>query len=423
MAKDPAERYASTGDLVRETNESFSRRIGAAVNPPGPIEKPLDTGVRGTEAGASTREARPPETEPGHTVRADAAGETVPGRTERESSGPPRVRRGRADGGRPCRAAAGGSAPARRAGGLVLITSAGAVLLVVVAVGFLVGRSSSGPEESTPSADNTATAGALELSFPDTWQRASDPPAVPGLKLRDPIALSERGRPRRDALTAGTTDATGPALLPQELLRRLAGPPKRDDAVKLGALDAYRYEGLRPTGFNGRLTLYVAPTTEGVATVACASTAGDAAAFLPDCETVAGGLKLVLGKAFALGADQSYLAKLDKAIGHLNADRKRNAAKLRKAKTQADQANAARSLAKDYRRARRSFTAARPSARRCSTRVSRCARRSRELQLAYSRLAARARDGSQAEYNAARDDVSAGEAALKRALAQVDKAS
>ena len=137
---------------------------------------------------------------------------------------------------------------------------------------------------------------------------------------------------------------------------------------------------------------------------------------------MAGGLKLVRGKAFALGADLSYLATLDKAIGRLNADRKRHAAKLREATKQADQASAARSLATGYRRARRSLRGliVSPAVLDASESVRAALARTA---LAYSRLAARARDGSRAEYNAARDDVSAGEAALKRALAQVRRAS
>ena len=118
------------------------------------------------------------------------------------------------------------------------------------------------------------------------------------------------------------TGATGPALLPKAFLAGLGDTPPRDDAVKLGKLEAYRYQGLRPEGYKGGLTLYVAPTTEGVATVACASTASEAADFLPACEQVAGGLALTEGQAFPLGPDEKYLATLDKTINTLNASRK-----------------------------------------------------------------------------------------------------
>ncbi len=374
MAKDPAARYASASELLHATNERFDRSARPASTPPGPEPAQL------TAAAATVQAAEPSE------ARVEAV------------------------------------EAARPSGRRVGIGAVAAVLLAVVALGFVVGHSSGGSERPSPAADRVAAAGPLRLGFPDSWRRAPDPPAVPGVKLMDPIALSQRGRPGGEGLTAGTTDATGPALLSPELVDRLGHLPARNDAVKLGNLDAYRYEGLRLAGFNGRVTLYVAPTTEGVATVACASTAGDALAFLPKCESVAGGLKLIRGRAFALGADPHYLARLDRAMAQLNTDRRRDAPRLRTAKKRGDQANVARSLAMDYRRAQRSLggTAVSPAVRDASESVRAALART---DMAYGRLAAGAQDGSRVEYNAAREDVSAGEAALKRALAQVERAS
>ncbi len=168
-----------------------------------------------------------------------------------------------------------------------------------------------------------AAGGSLEITFPNTWRRTSQPPAIPGLELRNPIALNERGRPSSDGLGAGVTDATGPALLPPSFLSTLDEAPPRDDAVKLGQIEAYRYEDLKPEGFDGRLTLYVAPTTDGVATVACTAAGNGAAEFLPACEEVATGLQLVNGEAFALGADEDYLAQLDNTMDGLNSAARR----------------------------------------------------------------------------------------------------
>jgi hypothetical protein len=288
-----------------------------------------------------------------------------------------------------------------------LLVGLAAALLLVVAVGFAVGRSSGGGDEAAP--DRVARAGALALPFPDTWRRAADPLEVPGLRLRTPIALAESdGR-----LSAGTTGATGRTLLPAGLLDRLRAPPKQDDPVRLGALDAYRYAGLRPRGFEGPLTLFVAPTTEGVATVACTS---------PGCERVAAGLRLVRGKPFALGADRGYLRKLDAAIARLNAARKRDTAELQSAKQQAGQAGAARSLSSDFRRARRSLQGlvVSPAVLGASRSVRAALARTER---AYGRLAAAAGDGDEAGYERARKDVSAGEAALDRALRQVERSS
>jgi hypothetical protein len=296
-------------------------------------------------------------------------------------------------------------------------------LIALAAIGgLLIGKGSGGSDESTAAASNVNTAGALELGYPDGWQRTDSPPEIPGLRLQSPIALSKGADGSGNALQAGTSAATGPSLLPETFLRRLSKEPARDDAVRLGELDAYRYRDLRPEGFNGPLTLYVAPTTAGVATVACSATAASADTFLPECEDVAGGLKLVQGDAFALGADKDYLAKLDSAMKRLNADRERGSSALRKAKTPDGQGKAAASLSQAYGRARRALRGdpVSPAVRDAAASVQSALART---QAAYGRLAVAARGGNEGAYAAARGDVRKGEAALQAALKQVRSAS
>jgi hypothetical protein len=295
------------------------------------------------------------------------------------------------------------------------------VLVATIIAGLLLGRASGGSEEEAPAASNVNAAGALELSYPDGWQRADESPAVPGLELQDPITISQRGR-ARDGLGAGMTDATGPSLLPAAFLRRLDGAPPRDDAVKLGDLEAYRYRDLRVNGYDGRLTVYVSPTTGGVATVTCAATARSAEAFLPACEEVAGGLDLIRGEPFALGPDERYLAKLGDTFGRLNRDRTRNTRALRSAKTPAAQARAAAALGRDYGRAGRALRggSVSPSVGAAANSVRRAIART---EAAYRRLAATARSGNEPGYGAARADARAGEAAVERALRKVRAAS
>ena len=156
-------------------------------------------------------------------------------------------------------------------------------------------------------------------------------------------------------------------------------------------------------------------------TVACTAAAADAEAFLPDCEEVAVHTKLIKGKALPLGADEEYVKRLDKAIDELNSDRKRDVGKLRKAKKQSSQATAASALAKDYAQAKGSLSGGEvsPAVQDASAAVTSSLRKT---QAAYSRMARAARGDDKQSYNAARKDVEAGEAALKRALAQVDQA-
>jgi hypothetical protein len=302
----------------------------------------------------------------------------------------------------------------------VLTGAAAALLVAVVAAGFLIGRASGGgsAEEAAPVASNVNSAGPLELRYPEGWQRAQEPLSIPGLPIRTPIAIRETGGRSGPSVVAGMTGASGPTLLPDGFLRRLDQAPPRDDAVELGDLDAYRYRGLQPEGFDGRLTLYVAPTTAGVATVACSG----ASTFLPACEDVADGIKLIRGELFPLGADKRYLAKLDSTMEKLNSARARQVRDLRRAKTQARQARAVRALADSYRRARRSLQglSVSPAVRSASTSVRTALAKT---EATYGRLAAAARNGRAQGYNAARRDVQAGEAALKRALREVRAAS
>ena len=316
-------------------------------------------------------------------------------------------------------------APARRAGTPVLIAAAALLAILVVVAGYLIGSSGGGDsEETTPVASGSggvATGGSLEIKFPATWRQVSESPAIPGLELRNPIGLNERGAPKTNGLSAGVTDATGPALLPTSFLSLLDEAPPRDDAVKLGQVDAYRYEGLKPEGFDGSLTLYVAPTTDGVATVACAAGSG-AAEFLPSCEGVATGLRLVNTEAYALGADDDYLAQLDETIGDLNSASKKGVAALKKAKTPSKQASAAQSLSKSYAQARGQLAGltVSPAVAKAAADVRAALKKTEN---AYSDLASAAKASKTSAYNKARSDVGAGQKALQAALKQVSEAS
>ena len=193
--------------------------------------------------------------------------------------------------------------------------------------------------------------------------------------------------------------------------------------MKLGDLDVYRYRDLRPQGFDGRVTMYVAPTTGGVATIACTTRAADAASFLPSCERVAGGVKLIGGaEAYPLGGDPDYTAKLEATIRRLNVARKRDLTQLRKAKRPAGQAAAATALASDYRRAARTLgrLPVSPALVDANEAVRSALART---EAAYERLAAAARRGRGGAYDSARKDVAAGDRAVRRALGQVEGSS
>jgi hypothetical protein len=81
--------------------------------------------------------------------------------------------------------------PASRDGRAVAAAVA-LLLLVVAGLGFVLGNSG-GSDEAAVAADHTASAGALELGFPESWRRVAEPPSIPGLELRDQLGLGKRG--------------------------------------------------------------------------------------------------------------------------------------------------------------------------------------------------------------------------------------
>ena len=91
------------------------------------------------------------------------------------------------------------------------------LVLLALALGvaaFLIGKGSG--SESSASADNTASAGSLELGFPDGWARLDQPPEIPGLALRDPIAVGPAGAGSSNGVLAGQARASHATLLPAE---------------------------------------------------------------------------------------------------------------------------------------------------------------------------------------------------------------
>jgi hypothetical protein len=443
MAQDPEERYQSATDLLEDAERTFTRRMRAAITPPGPIGVPQETGIREAEANVETREAPAPKAKPVTPAKAEpvvSAGptaeeidfaeetrpaarvtdETRPATVKGTPQGPPPVAA-------PARAAPAPPAPARPAArprprpGITpaLLAVAGGALLVTILAGFLIGHSGGGSDNGSAPA-NTASAGSLEVGFSSAWKRERQHLAIPGLGFRAPISLAPANPSGGRALTTGQTDGSGPSLLPASFVRRLPGgrPPPRTDRVKLGDLEAYRYKNLNPSGFGRHLTLYVSPTTAGIATVACAADASALASFAPDCEHVATTLKLSSGKPYPLGPDPSYAKAIDKDIGKLNSQVSSGKGRLRKAKTGAKQAKDARSLADAYATTAQKLgkLAVSPATVDVHHSVIRALNRTAS---AYRAMAAAAGRGVRGSYNSARRAVQRGENAVMLSLARL----
>jgi len=384
MAKEAGERHDSAGRLLAETNEAFSRGIRAAFTVPGPLESPEEAGIRRGEHDVPTREG---ERQRAATTPAPAS----PGTVAQASAFQPRSPE---------------TEVLRREQRRVRILAALALIGALAVAGFALGRSGSGGDEAV-AAGQAVTAGALELRPPREWEQTQ--PRLPeGLELRDAVALGPGGS-GAGTLTVGMTDARGPTLLPSAFLDRLGEPPGRD-AVALGPLRAFRYPGLLPDGAEFRLTVYAAPTSEGVATVVCVG----ALSFLEQCESAAATIELTEGEALELPAND-YVQRVTTTVRRLNSARGEGVRALGRAGDGAGQGAAATQLARAYGRAARSLggAAAPPDSADAAAALVSALRRTEG---AYEQLAVRARSGDAGGYDAARTAVRRGERAVKAAL-------
>ena len=228
-------------------------------------------------------------------------------------------------------------APARRRSSPFPYAAAAIALVVAAIGGYLLGKPDdepAPPARASTALGSSTTAGALNLRFPGSWERRGEAPKVPGLTLADQVAVGPSGKDDQGVLV-GMSDAKGPLLLPAGLLGSLSEPPRPADRVRLGKLEALRYEGLEAEGFDGSLTVFAAPTSAGVATLACFAPPGGGAAFRGDCERVAGSLALNGETAYPVGADKRYAADLGRVVTALDKRRKAGRAALAGASTPA----------------------------------------------------------------------------------------
>jgi serine/threonine protein kinase len=296
-----------------------------------------------------------------------------------------------------------------------------AVAVVAIAAGLLSGNRKPASPAAAPAAPalvSSAGNDVLDLSFPDTWRRASHTPAIEGLDLARPVALSAGAG--GGGVVAGRSAATGPTLLPAAFVKRLAGRPAAD-RVRLGALQALRYRGLRPGGAGPALTVFAVPTSRGVATVACLAPPASAAAavFQADCQRVAASLKLSGPRAFGLGPQADYARGADRAITALAAARLRDRRALAGARTQGGQGRLAAALATAHDRALRALSglAISPADAEAHASLVAAIRRARD---GYARMSRAARHHDAKGFAAGERAVRGGDAGLRTALATLE---
>ena len=408
MAKSPKDRYASAGELLLDVHRAFGDTLEAGSTPSRPVAAPEETGVRDGGATRPAGPGPPRDAIGGVTAASPVAGVGAP-TTPAHPAAPtaPAARTARTG-------SAPAAAPPRR--GMPLAALAAGLGVVAAIAGFVLGGSSD-DQSTSQELSSSASAGTLGLSFPDGWRRVSEQPDVPGMRFSQPIVLAPEIRDAR--LVAGQVNGSGPTLLPAAFLDRLPKAPSRDDRVKLGSLEAYRYEGLAPEGTAQRVTVYAAPTTADVATVACVSPPASAAEFAQDCERVAASLQLTGAKPLALGPREDYAKGVGAAFEQLDSAVDRESARLRRADTPSAQAAAAAALARAYRNAASGVSKA-PAGPYERKRGAAVADSLRAVGDGYARAADAARDGDRAAYAAARRSVRRSGRALARSLRRLE---
>jgi hypothetical protein len=427
MAKEPEQRHKTARELLDDAERAFSRKTRAAIRPPGPIESPEETGIREAEAKVTTRPS--PTADTGELAGAAGATQPSPGQTRPAAAGPTAAA-GAAQVSPPGTALppqpspVPGTAvpppppaapPAERRGlAPALIAVLAGLALVAAVVGYLAGNSG-GSEEEAPPNTSSASAGSIELTFPQDWERVDSEPGVPGLKLEDPMALAPGGAGDRRLLAGMATDAGNPSLLPRAFTGLLSGDP-RPEAVELGDNEGYRYADLEPRGFEGgSLTVYAVPTDKGVATITCAGEGDAAEQFLQNCENTASTLDLLDAESFSLGPGDDYVTALNGAIEKLRSARDPAFDNLRAARRPRGQAAAAAAIAEPYRVASATMREATvpPQSQAANAAIVRALERA---QSGYSAMAAGARRGNAGAYRRGAAAGRRGDAALQKAL-------
>jgi serine/threonine protein kinase len=281
----------------------------------------------------------------------------------------------------------------------------------------LLGLGLGGATKSTSQLRPTRLAtGGLELSMPSDWVESRGRPVVSGLGVSEPVSLRSPLEPAGEqlAISAGLSGASGASLLPPAYRAQLNDDTRRVP-VALGSLRAYRY-GLETPRAKLPVTIFVAPTTRGVAILACRMPGrGDERAPARLCSRVASTLVLRTGASYPLGPSVAFEKALRLRFAKLTRRRAADRESLARADGAEAQASAAGDIADAFRTAAKGLASPRlsPEISPARTRLVAALRLTRD---AYEDLAVAARREDQARYVAAAAAVDAAEEAVGSGL-------
>src|SRR5918995_1267031 len=334
---------------------------------PGPVGRPPPPPAPGPVAESQAPPAPEPVAEPTpepaaaayeYDPNATVMPESLRQKPEPKKEKPKKERKPKAD--KPAAAPKPAREGEKKSKAFPIALAAGAAIALLL--GFLAGGSGGGGEK--PAADTgaltgTAAASAASVKIPADWSEMGTAPDVPGLSLSDAKAASPGGKDGGLAVLVGNVEkaADNSTLLAQPFQQAVGDVPKPNGAVQIGGGDvqAYRYDALKLNGFDRAVTVYAAPTSAGVATIACLAPPADADSFASTCDQMANTLELSSGDPLPVGPSKDYGAAVSKTLGALGKADKAGRAKLKSAKTPQQQAAAAKSLAKSFHGAGRTL--------------------------------------------------------------------
>ena len=216
---------------------------------------------------------------------------------------------------------------------------AAALLGAVLALAF--GHPAAHKPHAAPSAASVGavvTAGALRVTLPEGWTPARTDPKIPGFDG----AHAAFARSYDSEVAIALLPARSASLLPPALDVATRPAAARPRVKRSGAISAYDY--VRPAKGRRVLDIVVAPTTLGVATIACSS-----AVVAPDeCAEALHGLRLTGGSFLPLSTESAFLAGLPAAVTTLGAQRLRLRTRLTRAGLVAGASRTAYRLAGTY---------------------------------------------------------------------------
>jgi tRNA A-37 threonylcarbamoyl transferase component Bud32 len=275
----------------------------------------------------------------------------------------------------------------------------GGAALLLFALGLGAGAFADG---SPRQEERLVRAGPLQVAVPEGWvTEKSVVTRFPDLHLADSSTLVPRGGKGTEAATVGISLARGKTLLPPAL-RPYASHP-RGVPLSLGSLQALRYDGLGSKPRSEPWTVIVAPTSVGVATIACRAgpRGGD---LRRTCQRLAASLKLLEGAGYPIGSSSQLATLLRRQIGTLNREVRHLRRRLQRASGSGAQAAVAAGLADVFRRRARTLAAFQVSPQ-SAAHLAGLVSGLRLVRDAYKRLAAAARSGNRRAYRTGVDEI------------------